>query len=82
MLNDTELRVKGILKKVLGNDELIDKLDAEQNLSDLGITSVNFIKIIVLVEDEFDIEFDDEDLKFENFNTIANVSAYIEDKIS
>lgn len=81
MPDEIEVRVRKVLKEVFGNPDRIDQLGSEQNLTDLGITSVSFIKIIIVLEEEFDIQFEDEDLKFEQLNTIKSVAAYVESKL-
>ncbi|HEX3043685.1 MAG TPA: phosphopantetheine-binding protein [Bacillota bacterium] len=80
-MNDVEARVRKVFKEVLGNPVRLEELGSEQNLNDLGITSVNFIKIILVLEDEFNIQFEDEDLKFEELNTLQRVTAYVESKL-
>jgi len=53
----------------LSLDEL-HKLPEETQLVDLGMTSLNFIELIVKIEEEFQIEVLDSDLLFDNFSTI------------
>ena len=72
---------KDIIKKVTdiiqkeSKLELIIKID--DNLSDIGINSLNFIKMIVRLEEAFDVEFPDEVLEYDKFNTISEVATYI-----
>jgi acyl carrier protein len=48
---------------------------------DLHIGSMATIKLINLLEKEFDMQMDENDLTDENFETIASVSKLVEKKI-
>lgn len=67
---------------------LVSELELEEvtlNLNDkfehLGVNSAVFIKFVVKLEDAFDIEFDDDNLDYDNFQTIADIIRYIEQKM-
>ncbi len=51
----------------------------ESSLQYFGIDSIAFVQAIVLLEDEFDIEFEDEYLNYEKFNNINEVIQYIDE---
>lgn len=54
------------------------EIEDETLLKDAGINSLSFIKLIVSLEDEFDIEFEDSELgKFET-STPTTLTEYIE----
>lgn len=54
------------------------KFSDESLLKDVGINSLSFIKLIVALEEEFDVEFEDSELgKFETC-TLATLTEYIE----
>ena len=50
-------------------------MDAELS-SDLGINSIELADLVMLCEDKFDIEFDDDDIR--KFTTVGDVVAYLE----
>lgn len=52
----------------------------ETTLSEFGINSVSFIKLIVEIEEEFDFEFDDDKLSHKAFNSLKCLVAYIDEK--
>jgi len=56
----------------MGKDELIDA-----PLSGLGLNSLTFIKTIVLVESEFDIEIEPENLNINVFSSIRSFAEYV-----
>ena len=55
-------------------EELIT-LDAELT-SDLGINSIELADLVMICEDKFDIEIDDNDIQ--NFTTVKDVVDYLE----
>lgn len=46
-------------------------------LNDSNINSLNFIEIVVKIEDEFNIEFEDDKLMFNSFATIDDLISYV-----
>ncbi|MGR6765254.1 acyl carrier protein [Paenibacillus sp. T2-29] len=66
--------IQKIIKNIIF--EVAD-ISPSTNLIDLGITSILFIEIIVSIELKFDIEFDDEDLLFDNFIDVNSLFEYV-----
>ncbi|WFA85533.1 acyl carrier protein [Paenibacillus amylolyticus] len=60
----------------------IKEIDVQDNLNDLGICSIKVIRLIVLLEEHFDITFNDEELLVENFNTLSNILNIIQLKLN
>jgi acyl carrier protein len=56
------------------------EIDMENDLSEYGIDSLILVQAVVLLENTFDLRFDDSDLT--TFRTIENLSSYIFDKLS
>lgn len=48
----------------------ISELTDDSNLYDAGLTSLNTVNLMLAVEDQFDIEFDDEALSRETFKSV------------
>ena len=46
-------------------------------LTDLNVNSLNFIEIVVKIEDEFSIEFEDDKLMYNSFATIDDLISYV-----
>jgi len=80
MENQTFEKVRTILKVQL--DQLLDGKDITINdeLTNIGINSLLFIKTIVAMEKEFDIEFQDEDLDVSKYRTVDDIVKYIDSK--
>ena len=71
-------KVQGILADQLDLDA--DDVTMESSLTeDLGADSLDFVDIVMSLEDEFDAEFPEEDM--EGVKTVGDVVRYIEENI-
>ena len=70
-----------IIKESIEN-EIIDQIVLEDDLSSIGVNFITFIKIVVDLETEFDFEFDDEMLSYKSFPTINSLVEYVDSKLS
>lgn len=52
-----------------------------QNLDEIGMSSMNAIQLIVELETLYNIEFEDSELLFENFNTVEKIIAKVQEKL-
>lgn len=77
MLNDIENRIRKVLKEKFPNIPELQEAGLHSDLSDCGINSMSFIKLIVALEAEFGFEFDDEKLEIEKVKTIQDIIDYI-----
>ena len=75
---DTKERIINIICNNLENISINDILDNQNDLLKLGINSIVFIKIIVELEKELDIEFDDEMLDYQKFNSLDVLCDYVD----
>lgn len=67
-------KVKGIIAEQLGIEE--DEITMEASfLDDLGADSLDLVELIMALEEEFDMEFPDEDA--EKVATVGDVVEYI-----
>ncbi|WP_455715509.1 phosphopantetheine-binding protein [Anaerosporobacter sp.] len=76
--------IREVVLEVLKKDypEQTPELEDDVDLSEYGISSVTYINVTVLLEDKYDIVFDDEKLDFTNNNTIRQLTEYVRDCIS
>ena len=76
-----------IMKRViniLSNDERFKSSEVNYDLNlikDLGFDSLDIMKFIVELEDEFNIMFEPEELEYENIINIKNLCDLINSKI-
>jgi acyl carrier protein len=68
-------KVKALLMQELQINESDITRDAEL-VNDLGINSLELADLVLICEEEFDIEIDDEDLR--KFITVGDVVDYLE----
>ena len=68
-------KLKNLFVEELQIDEADITMDAEL-IKDLGINSIELADLVMLCEEKFDIEIDDEDIH--KFVTVGDVVAYLE----
>ena len=59
----------------------ISELADTSNLFDAGLTSLNTVNLMLAIEDEYDIEFDDDSLRRETFESVDALAAVVNDLI-
>ena len=80
MREDILDKVLKVLNANLENTEITFE-QTEDDLSTLGMDSITFIRIIVALEEAFDIEIPDEKLLLSEMNTISKMMAVISDAL-
>lgn len=78
-LNEIEAKIATIIYDLLEIDNL--EFDKYISFTSLGITSISYIQIIVAVEAEFEIEFDDEILAYDSSKNISELGKCVELKL-
>lgn len=73
-------RLKELFLAVDGSDKLNNVTEDSRLVEDMGFNSVNILYIVISVEEEFGIEFDD--VGINAFSIIGDVIDYIERKLS
>jgi acyl carrier protein len=69
------------LKANVKFEKSIDQIGLEDDLVAIGLNSIKFLKVIVALEETFDIEMDEEQLNIENFRTLNRLLATIENSL-
>lgn len=74
-------KLKLILKYTVSNfDELLPKITENSNLyTDLGLSSVGMLYIVIAIEEMFNVKFDN--VNFDDFKIVGDVVDYISEKI-
>jgi acyl carrier protein len=66
------------VKQLLGTDTgVIYPFPADEQLSDLGISSLKMVNLMLAVEVEFDIAIPQADITPENFHSLASIEALV-----
>ncbi|MBY7142463.1 acyl carrier protein [Virgibacillus sp. NKC19-3] len=80
-VNDLEERIREILANVSDDSINAQNINLDENLFEAGFDSIMAIKVIVKIEELFDIQFDDTELSFENIESINSMISMIYKKI-
>ncbi len=73
--------VKRIVKENIQNPNSVENVSDEKFMESIDINSIASIKIIVAIEDEFGIEFDNNLLDVELFQSLDGLVSYVQNKI-
>lgn len=75
-------RIKKVLEEKLGEDLYanIDEIDEEEDLVNIGVDSLNVIKLIVGIEEEFNIHFQDTDIQGKSWKNLKTISNLIKER--
>ncbi len=76
-MSETEKIIRTYLNEVMGLEN-IDKISKEEDLKEHGMDSLNAIELVVSLEMEFGIEFDEEDLLVDNICSIKKLVDTVE----
>ncbi len=73
-IRDRLLRLVG---QILGKPEAAPSLPAEARLSELGMSSIKMVNLMLAVETEFDLTIPQGDITPDNFRSVATVEALV-----
>ena len=73
-IRDRLLRLVG---QILGKPEAADTVPAEARLSELGMSSIKMVNLMLAVETEFDLTIPQADITPENFRSVASIEALL-----
>lgn len=77
--NNIDEVVLALVKELMEDDR--KSITMDDNLNDVGLNSLMFIKMVVTIEDTFDFIFDDEMLDYHRYQTLQDISDYIQSKV-
>ena len=70
-------RLLGLVGQILGKPEAAADLPVEGRLSELGMTSLKMVNLMLAVETEFDLTIPQSDITPDNFRSVASVEALL-----
>jgi len=73
-----EEKVLDCAKRVLNHSNI----EASSDLSNYGVDSMTFIRLVVELEQEYEIEIKDEDIVLDNFVSVGKISNLLDGYIS
>jgi len=75
-------KIADIVAMVLRIDaENVNQMNGDEPLNTIGMDSLNCMDIVVSIEEEYNISFNDEELLLDNLNSINKISAIVAQKL-
>jgi acyl carrier protein len=73
----TRERLIGLIRQILGQAAGARPMPIDARLSDLGMSSIKMVKLMLAIEVEFNLAIPQADITPENFESIASVEAML-----
>jgi acyl carrier protein len=73
----TRERLIDLVRQMLGQREAPRLLSIDARLSDLGLSSIKMVNLMLAVEAQFDIMIPQSEITAENFNSISTIEALV-----
>ena len=70
-------RLLRLVAQILGKPDAALSLPAEARLSELGMSSIKMVNLMLAVETEFDLTIPQGDITPDNFRSVASVEALV-----
>lgn len=70
-------RLLGLVAQILGKPDAAALLPLDGRLSDLGMSSIKMVNLMLAVEGEFDVSIPQKDITPDNFRSVASVEALV-----
>lgn len=77
-----ESKLKSIIAVMNKQDDVDFIFHGKSSIKSFGLDSLSFLRLVVLIEDAFNIEFDNSYLNIVNFETMEELIQYIEYKLT
>lgn len=75
---NTDIRLRSILKKGFKFEKTVDSLSLDDSLN---LDSINYVRFLVKIENEFSFRFPDEDINYNKFPNLKSIINYLEEKV-
>lgn len=72
-----EKDIREIIFNIMTNNKYLDELDIDTMLRSVGFTSINFVRLIIEIENKFNIEFPEDKLDMTQSGTIRELCKII-----
>jgi len=72
-----EVRITGLIRNVLVERSIERPVSTDDDLRDIGLTSLDMVSLVLLVEAEFDVRIPESKITPANFRSIRAMSALI-----
>ncbi|BCJ96191.1 hypothetical protein acsn021_37600 [Anaerocolumna cellulosilytica] len=79
------MNVRELIIEAISENSFVDNayeyLQENDNLIQLGMNSLSFIKLVITLENKFGFEFDDVNLDYNKFTSLSLLCEYVKEKI-
>jgi acyl carrier protein len=70
-------RVVAVVQRLMNDRSITRPVTSEDTLTEAGLTSLDAVRLVLLVEDEFNIEIPIAELTLANFRSISTISRLV-----
>lgn len=70
-------RIVAVVQRMMNERSITRPVSSEDTLAEAGLTSLDAVRLVLLVEDEFKIEIPVPDLTLANFRSISTLSRLV-----
>lgn len=76
-MSDIKKKLIVIISTILKDSSVEEYLLNDDDLISIGLNSIKFIRLVVEIEKEFNLEFEDDMLDYTNFKSLEDLSEYV-----
>ena len=73
----TEEKIAGIVAQILGRRSITKNVAVDDDLRQIGLTSLDMVNLMLAVEAEFDLRIPEAAMTLENFRSISAIDALV-----
>jgi len=70
-------RIVALIQRMVGERAITRPVSSNDSLAEAGLTSLDAVRLVLLVEDEFNIEIPVSELILANFRSISTISRLV-----
>lgn len=79
--SDVFERVSGIVRALLAKRSIERPLGRDDDLADAGLSSLDFVNLMLAIEAEFDLTIPEHDMRPVNFRSIARIETLVNNSL-
>lgn len=68
---------KRLIELISQNINDCEIVTMESKLEEIGFDSYKFIKLVIAIEEEFNVEFEDDDLSYKKYDKVKNLFEHL-----
>lgn len=80
-MNDDLIKIRQNISRILNDTVKSNSINTDINdgieFSGFSVNSITFVMLILNIEDEYEIEFDDDDLDINKYHSLDDLAEYV-----